>query len=199
MESFYEIWSRSKVLLYYRRLAIWSHIIFPLRDILRKQRNQWCYKSGTFPRKSVSIGRFYARDVKLSAFNLIAEANLHLFINLADNKKVLWYNYIMLPLIPLITLGHLLVPLFVTVIVFHNWYIVTVVLLLPFSDFLTLSLIQGLFSWTQETPYKVGGLAALFFTHFLNLPSFCQSVNDPLTPMSDQDRISPYNINQMSD
>ena len=32
---------------------------------------------------------FFARDVKLSAFNLIAEANLHLFINLADNKKVL--------------------------------------------------------------------------------------------------------------
>ena len=30
----------------------------------------------------------------------------------------------------------------------------TVVLLLPFSDFLTLSLIQGLFSWTQETLYK---------------------------------------------
>ena len=83
-------------------------------------------------------------------------------INSADNMKLLWYNYVMLPLIPLITLEHLLVPLFVTVIVFHNWYIVTVVLLLPFSDFLTLSLIQGLFSWTQEIPYKVGGLVALF-------------------------------------
>ena len=104
----------------------------------------------------------------------------------------------MLPLIPLITQGHLSVPLYVTAIFFHNSYIVTVVLLLPFSDFLMLSLTQGLFSWTQETPYKVGGLAALFFTHFLNLPSFCQSVSDPLTPMSDQDRISPYNINTIS-
>ena len=47
-------------------------------------------------------------------------------------------------------------------IVFHNWYTVIVVLFLPFSDFLTLSLIQGLFSWTQETLYKVRGLAALF-------------------------------------
>ena len=110
-------------------------------------------------------------------------------INSVDNMKLLWYNYIMLPLIPLITLGHLLVPLFVTVIVFHNWYIVTVVLLLPFSDFLTLSLSQGLFSWTQETLYKVGKLAALFFSHFWNLP---------LIAMSDQDRISPYNINTLS-
>ena len=42
-------------------------------------------------------------------------------INSVDNMKLLRYNYIMLPLIPLITLGHLLVPLFVTVIVFHNW------------------------------------------------------------------------------
>ena len=82
----------------------------------------------------------------------------------------------LLPLIPFITLGHLLVYLFVTAIVFHNWYIVTVVLLLPFSDFLTLSLIQGLFSWTQETLYKVGGLAVLFFSHFWNLPPFCQLV-----------------------
>ena len=82
----------------------------------------------------------------------------------------------LLPLIPFITLGHLLVLLFVTAIVFHNLYIVTVVLLLPFSDFLTLFLIQGLFSWTQETLYKVGGLAALFFSHFWNLPSFCQLV-----------------------
>ena len=52
----------------------------------------------------------------------------------------------LLPLIPFITLGYLLVLLFVTAIVFHNLYIVTVVLLLPFSDFLTLFLIQGLFS-----------------------------------------------------
>ena len=119
-------------------------------------------------------------------------------INSVDNMKFLWYNYIMLPLIPLITSGHLLVPLFVTVIVFHNWYIVTVVLLLPFSDFLTLSLLQELFSWTEETLYKVRGLAPLFFSHFWNLPSFCQSVNNPFTPMSDQDRISPYNINKIS-
>ena len=119
-------------------------------------------------------------------------------ISSVDNMKLLWYNYIMLPLIPLITLGHLLVPLFVTVIVFHNWYIVTVVLLLPFSDFLTLFLLQGLFSWTEETLYKVRGLAPLFFSHFWNLPSFCQSVNNPFTPISDQDRISPYNINTIS-
>ena len=119
-------------------------------------------------------------------------------INSVDNMKLLWHSYIMLLLIPLITLGHLLVPLFVTVIVFHNWYIVTVVLLLPFSDFLTLSLIQGLLSWTEETLYKVRGLAALFFSHFWNLPLFCQSVKNPLTPMSDQDRISPYNIHTIS-
>ena len=87
-------------------------------------------------------------------------------------------DYRMLWLIPLIALGHLLVPLFVTVIVFHNWYIVTVVLLLPFSDFLTLSLIQGLFSWTQETLYKVEGLAVFFSLifetclHFVNLYVF---------------------------
>ena len=96
-------------------------------------------------------------------------------INSADNMKLIWY-YIMLWLIPLITLGHLLVPFFVTFIVFHNWFIATVVLLLFFSDFLTLSLIQGLLSRTQETLYKVGGLAALFFSHFWNLPSFCQSL-----------------------
>ena len=76
--------------------------------------------------------------------------------------------------------------------------IVTVVLLLPFSDFLTLSLLQGLFFWTKETLYKVRGLAPLFFSHFWNLPSFCQSVNNPFTPMSDQDRISHYNINTIS-
>ena len=55
----------------------------------------------------------------------------------------------LLPLIPFITLGHLLVLLFVTAIVFHNLYIVTVVLLLPFPD---------------------------FFSHFWHLPSFCQMV-----------------------
>ena len=66
----------------------------------------------------------------------------------------------------------------VTVFVFHNWYVVTVVLLLPFSDFLTLSLIQGLFSWTQETLYKVEGLAVFFSLifetclHFVNLYVF---------------------------
>ena len=97
-------------------------------------------------------------------------------INSADNMKLLWYGYIKLLLIPLITLGHLLVPLLVTVIVFHNLYVVTVVLLLPFSDFLTLSLIQGLFSWTQVTLYKVGGLGAIFPSNVWTLPSFCQSV-----------------------
>ena len=55
----------------------------------------------------------------------------------------------LLPLIPFITLGHLLVLLFVTAVLFHNLYIVTVVLLLPFSD---------------------------FFSHFWNLPSFWQLV-----------------------
>ena len=115
-------------------------------------------------------------DKQIVSFSTHHDSKFTLSINSADNMKLFWYNYKMLPLILLITLGHLLVPLFVTVIVFHNWYIVTVVLLLPFSDFLTLSLIQGLFSWTQETLYKVGGLAALFFSHFWNLPSFCQSV-----------------------
>ena len=119
-------------------------------------------------------------------------------INSADDMKLLWYNYVMLPLIPLITLEHLLVPLFVTVIVFHNWYIVTVVLLLPFSDFLTLSLIQGLFSWTQETLYKVGGLAALFLLSFLKLAFILSICINPLIAMSDQDIISPYNINTIS-
>ena len=113
----------------------------------------------------------------------------------ADNKKLLWWNYIMLQLTPFITLGHLLVPLFVTIIVFHNWYIVTVVLMLPFSDFLTLSLIQGLFSWTRETLYKVGGLAAL---SFLKLAFILSIFINPLIAMSDQDRISPYNINTIS-
>ena len=61
-------------------------------------------------------------------------------------------------------------------IVFHNWYTVIVVLFLPFSDFLTLSLIQGLFSWTQETLFKVGGITTLFFSQFCNLASFCQSL-----------------------
>ena len=119
-------------------------------------------------------------------------------INSVDNMKLLWYSYIMLLLIPLITLGHLLVPLFVTVIVFHNWYIVTVVLLLPFSDFLTLSLIQGLFSWTQETLYKVGGLTLLFFFSFLKIAFVLSICTDPLIAMSDQDRISPYNIHTIS-
>ena len=119
-------------------------------------------------------------------------------INSADNMKLLRYNYIMLWLIPLITLGHLLVPLFVTVIVFHNWYIVTVVLLLPFSDFLTLSLIQGLFSWTQETLYKVGGLTLLFFFSFLKLAFTLSICINPLIAMSDQDIISSYNINTIS-
>ena len=137
---------------------------------------------------------------KLSAFNLIAKANLHLFINLADNEKVLWYNYIMLPLIPLISLGHqVLVPLFVTVIVFHNWYIVTVVLLLVFSDFLTLSLIQGLFSWTQETQTIQGRRTCWpFFLPFLKLAFILSICINPLIVMSDQDRISPYNINTIS-
>ena len=115
-------------------------------------------------------------DKQIVSFSTHHDSKFTLSINSADSMKLFWYNYKMLPLILFITLGHLLVPLFVTVIVFHNWYIVTVVLLLPFSDFLTLSLIQGLFSWTQETLYKVGGLAALFFSHFWNLPSFCQSL-----------------------
>ena len=79
----------------------------------------------------------------------------------------------LLPLIPFITLGHLLVYLFVTAIVFHNWYIVTVVLLLPFSDFLTDSRVVFL---NPGNSYKVGGLAVLFFSHFWNLPPFCQLV-----------------------
>ena len=107
-------------------------------------------------------------DKQIVSFSTHHDSKFTLSINSADNMKLFWYNYKMLPLILiLITLGHLLVPLFVTVIVFHNWYIVTVVLLLPFSDFLTLSLIQGLFSWTQETLYKVEGLAVSFFSPFL--------------------------------
>ena len=51
------------------------------------------------------------------------ESYIIYIINPADNMKLLWYNYIMLPLLPLITLEHLLVPIFVTVIVFYNWYI----------------------------------------------------------------------------
>ena len=117
-------------------------------------------------------------DKQIVSFSTHHDSKFTLSINSADNMKLFWYNYKMLPLILLITLGHLLVPLFVTVIVFHNWYIVTVVLLLPFSDFLTLSLIQGLFSWTQETLYKVEGLAVFFslifetYLHFVNLYVF---------------------------
>ena len=122
---------------------------------------------------------------------LLSEWWIYIIIS-ADNKKC---NYTMLQLTPFITLGHLLVPLFVTIIVFHNWYIVTVVLMLPFSDFLTLSLIQGLFSWTRETLYKVGGLAAL---SFLKLAFILSIFINPLIAMSDQDRISPYNINTIS-
>ena len=96
-------------------------------------------------------------------FQLLNSSQWWIYIIIsADNKKLFRYNYKMLPLTPFIILGHLLVPLFVTVIVSHNWCIVTVVLMLPFSDFLPLSLIQGLFSWTQEIPFKVGGLVALF-------------------------------------
>ena len=73
-------------------------------------------------------------------------------------------NCILLPLIPLITVWHLLVPLFVIVIVFHNLCIF--VLLLPFSEFQTLSLIEELFSSTREALYNVGGLAPVFLPFF---------------------------------
>ena len=65
-------------------------------------------------------------------------------INSADNMKLIWY-YIMLWLIPLITLGHLLVPFFVTVIVFDNWCKVTVVLLLSFQTFWLYPWFKGYF------------------------------------------------------
>ena len=118
-------------------------------------------------------------------------------INSADNMKLIWY-YIMLWLIPLITLGHLLVPFFVTFIVFHNWFIATQCCSAAFfrlSDFIPDS--RVIFS-NPGNSIQGRRTCCSFFLSFLKLAFILSIFINPLIAMSDQDRISPYNINTIS-
>ena len=75
MESFYNI----KAFKYYRRLMLWSHIIFPLRDIPRKQGSN---TTGAFPRKQViRIKKIYEIFLKtcLDSSSVIFSSDLYKF------------------------------------------------------------------------------------------------------------------------
>ena len=67
MGSFYNI----KMFEYHRRLALWSHIIFSLRDILGEQGSQWYNNTGAFPRKRVIRLLFFFGQVVISRDHVI--------------------------------------------------------------------------------------------------------------------------------
>ena len=117
-------------------------------------------------------------------------------INSADNMKLLWYNYIMLLFIPLITLGHLLEPLFVTFIVFQNYSnCCSAASLFRLSDLIPNSRVIFL---NPGNSIQGRRTCCSFFLSFLKLAFILSICINPLIAMSDQDRISPYNINTIS-